>query len=200
MGVVSSMENKREATKKRFLKINNRDMKYLFISLIGFVMFTNCDGVKQEPVDAKKTETAQDNAKPEPSKEELEVSSTKLMAKIIDVSTLNLKKNGANKWGINEETFTKLMKIKKQIYVISGNMESYEVSSYNEMGKEFLDFIKTIPIEKDEAANIELQKVISATNEQCLHLVESNLQFAQIAIINLSNIYDAVPNYFEINK
>ena len=81
-----------------------------------------------------------------------------------------------------------------------GNMESYEMQSYNTMGDEFLDFVKTIPVQENEAANMELQKVISNTKDQCLHMVESNLQFAQIAVINLSIIFDEVPNYFEVKK
>jgi len=173
-------------------------MKYLSILFIGLMMFTSCGNSEQTPATEVSTETTSEDAKPELSKEELDANSKTLIAKILDVSELNLQKNGAEKWMINEDAFTKLMKIKQQIYVISGNMESYEVSSYNEMGKEFMDFVKTIPVAENETANMELQKVINATNQQCLHLIESNLQNAQISIINLSLIYDEVPSYFTV--
>ena len=169
-------------------------MKYLTILFIGLVMFTSC-GSEEAKSDENTVET--EEAKDEPTKEELDENSQKLIAKLLDAKELNLQLNNGEKWQLNEDAFTKLMKIKQQIYVISGNMESYEMKSYNTMGVEFLDFVNTIPVQENEAANAELQKVISSTKEQCLHMVESNLQFAQIAVINLSIIYDEVPNYFE---
>ena len=172
-------------------------MKYLTILFIGLVMFTSCSSEEAKPAD-NTVET--EETKDEPTKEELDESSQKLIAKLLDAKELNFQLNNGEKWQLNEDAFTKLMKIKQQIYVISGNMESYEMQSYNTMGAEFLDFVKTIPVQENEAANAELQKVISRTNEQCMHMVESNLQFAQIAVINLSIIFDEVPLYFEVKK
>jgi hypothetical protein len=172
-------------------------MKYLTILFIGLVMFASCGSEEAKQAD---TTVETEETKDEPTKEELDESSQKLIAKLLDAKELNLQLNNGEKWLLNEDAFTKLMKIKQQIYVISGNMESYEMQSYNTMGAEFLDFVKTIPVQENEAANAEMQKVISRTKEQCLHMVESNLQFAQIAVINLSIIYDEVPNYFEAEK
>jgi len=172
-------------------------MKYLTILFIGLVMFASCGSEEAKQAD---TTVETEETKDEPTKEELDESSQKLIAKLLDAKELNLQLNNGEKWLLNEDAFTKLMKIKQQIYVISGNMESYEMQSYNTMGAEFLDFVKTIPVQENEAANAEMQKVISHTKEQCLHMVESNLQFAQIAVINLSIIYDEVPNYFEAEK
>lgn len=163
-------------------------MKYLPILFIGLLFVTSCT-LEQ------KSET-EEEIKPEPSQSELTESSESLMAKLIDVSELDLHLDGENKWEISKESFTHLMKIKQQIYVISGNMENYTVESYNEMGIEFLGFVETIPSIENKKANVEFQKIITATNNQCLFLLESDLQQAQIAVINMSIIYDEVPSYF----
>jgi len=172
-------------------------MKYLLMVFVGLLLITSCaiesnNGEAANPA----VETEETVEEPELTAEELAVRSKELMAKVITASSVNLELNGEDKWVISEDAFTKLMKIKQQIYIISGNMENYTVESYNEMGNEFLSFVKTIPVLEDEKANIELQKVLLATKDQCLHLVESNKQNAQIAVINLSIIYDSVPNYF----
>lgn len=176
-------------------------MKYLLILCIGLVTFTSCGSNPEETPEGSKDVTTEvgssDETQPEPSQEEMQESSEKLMAKLVDVAELNLQLNGADKWKISEDAFTKLMKIKQQIYVISGNMENYEVSSYNEMGKEFLEFIKTIPALQDEKANVELEKVLSSTKLQCTFMLGSNLQESQIAVINLSLIFEEVPSFFE---
>lgn len=173
-------------------------MKYILIVFTGLLIATSCaTSVSSEESTTLALDSVEVTQEPELSSEELAERSQGLMAKVIDPSALNLALNGEDKWVIAEDAFTKLMKIKQQIYVISGNMENYTIDSYNEMGNEFFGFVKTIPELENEKANIELQKVILATNDQCLHLVESNLQNAQIAIINLSRIYDSVPNYFE---
>jgi len=172
-------------------------MKYLLVFIIGLALITSCGSVEESSTE--KIETVEE-VLPEPSSEELEEKSQQLMAKVLDVKELDLQLNNGEKWELEAEVFTGLMKIKQQIYVISGNMESYEVSSYNEMGKEFLDFVSNIPVTKNESANIELQKVISATKEQCLHMLGSDLQSSQISVINLSNIFDEVPGFFVVEN
>ena len=172
-------------------------MRYLTILFVGLVMFTSCGS---EEVNTTESAVVTEETKEEPTKEELKESSKKLIAKLLDPKELNLHLNEGEKWQLNEDAFTKLMKIKQQIYIISGNMESYEMQSYNTMGVEFLDFVKTIPIQKNETVNSEMEKVISSTNAQCMHMIESNLQSAQIAVINLSIIFDEVPHYFEVEK
>ena len=172
-------------------------MKHLLMVFVGLLLLTSCATEQKNGEATDIVVEAEETVKePELTSEELEVRSKGLMAKVITASSVNLELNGEDKWVISEDAFTKLMKIKQQIYVISGNMENYTVESYNEMGNEFLSFVKTVPALEDEKANIELQKVLLATKDQCLHLVESNKQNAQIAVINLSVIYDSVPNYF----
>ena len=170
-------------------------MRYLTILFIGLVLFTSCGSIgKDSEENAASKETTTD----EPSSKELEENSQKLMAELVKAKDLNLQLVDGKKWQISEDAFTKLMKIKQQIYVISGNMESYEIKSYNTMGAEFLDFLNTISVQESPTENTELQKVISLTREQCMHLIGSNIQSAQIAVINLSIIYDEVPAYFEV--
>ena len=171
-------------------------MRVLSFLFIASLLLASCTSEVSDSSSVPE-EVVVDTAKPEPSQEELTKSSNTLIAKVIDASSLNLQLNGESKWVINDESYTQLLKIKQQIYAISGNMENYEVSSYNEMGKEFLEFVNLIPNVKDEKANIEFQKIISATKNQCTFLLESNLQQSQISVINLSIIYYEVPNYFE---
>jgi hypothetical protein len=133
---------------------------------------------------------------PELSQEELADNTMKLIAKVMSSGDLDLALNNNESWVINKDTYDRFMKMKQQIYVISGNMESYEVSSYNEMGKEFFDFAKEIQPEHNEGANLEVQKVVSAVNEQCLLMLGSDLQQSQIAVINLSIIFEEVPSFF----
>ena len=166
-------------------------MKYFSILLTGLLLFSSCASDDNGSV-----EESTEPLEIEQSQTELKKSSETLMAQVIDASELDLQMDGGKMWVINEESYTQLMKIKQQIYVISGNMENYTVESYNEMGNEFLGFIGTIPPAEDEMANVEFQKIISATKDQCLFLVESNLQHAQIAVINMSIIYEEVPMYF----
>ncbi len=174
-------------------------MRLITVFFIGLLWLSSCASENNETTanTNSEQEVAKEDDKPEPSQEELTKSSSDLISKVIDASSLQLQLNGESKWEINNETFIQLMKIKQQIYVISGNMENYEVASYNEMGAEFLGFVKTIPPVNEEVANLEYQKIISATKEQCLFMLGSNLQKAQIAVINLSTVYDEVPKYFE---
>tara|TARA_R110002050_G_scaffold290260_2_gene443830 strand:- start:13454 stop:13975 length:522 start_codon:yes stop_codon:yes gene_type:complete len=169
-------------------------MNYLSVLLVGLFLLTSCVNSEKE---TKTDVTSMKVDKPEPSQEEQQKNTQKLISKVIDVSELNLQMNGTDKWMINDSSYTMLMKIKQQIYVISGNMENYEISSYNKMGKEFFEFVSTIPALEDEKANKELKKVISNTQSQVTFMMGTNLQESQIAIINLSMIYDEVPEYFE---
>ena len=163
-------------------------MKNLSVLLIALMLATSC---------ANETQTnEQEQIVPEASQAELSEKTNKLISKLMDSSELNLQLNRTDKWQIPEETYVQLMQLKQQIYVISGNMENYPVESYNEMGNEFLGFVESIPSLENAEANLELQKVISASKNQCVFLLESNLQQAQIAVINLSIIYDEVPLYF----
>lgn len=174
-------------------------MKYLSFVFL-FVFFVACEsGPKVTAEETKVEETVEEveSEKPVVSQEEMERSSKTLIAKVIDASSLKLELNQGEKWVIATESYTPLMKIKQQIYIISGNMENYEISSYNEMGAEFLDFVKTIPALEDEAANIQFQKVVNATKEHCLLMLGGNLQHSQVSVINLSIIYEEVPAFFE---
>jgi hypothetical protein len=173
-------------------------MRIIIVFISGLLWFSSCSSENAEKKSNSdvKQKVVLDAEKPEPSQEELSKNTTTLIAKIIDASSLQLQMNGDQKWELNSESYLPLMKIKQQIYIISGNMENYEVSSYNEMGAEFLDFLKSIPVVEEQTANAEFQKVLSATKEQCVFMLGSDLQQAQISVINLSVIYDEVPNYF----
>ena len=168
-------------------------MKYISVLFIGLALLTSC-GTPQES--GKESELVVEETKTEPTTQELEAKSQQLIAKILDVKELGLQLNNGEKWEIENQILTDLLKVKQQIYVISGNMENYEVSSYNEMGKEFLTFVENIPVSQNEDANIQLNKVISESKKQCMHMLGADKQTSQIAVINLSNIYDEVPNYF----
>ena len=175
-------------------------MKYFLRFAVVLLVLTGCNTENNDKNSDVSTELQTEESEPELSKEELEEHSKKAFAKVLDVSTLNLVLNGDSKWVISEEAFTKLMKVKQQIYAISGNMENYTEDSYNEISAEFLDFLKDFPVQTDSTVNAELQKVIDATKDQCVVMLNGDLQNAQISVINLSLIYDEVPEYFEYKK
>lgn len=160
---------------------------YLFI-VLGMLVSCGNDSVQSEI----STETKEE----EPTQEEMAAKTEKLIAKLITLEDVGLEGNDGKKWVINPESYKKLMQVKQQIYAISGYMDTYEVARFNEIGSEILTFVETIPSLEDENANKELQKVIKMTKNQCLNLVESDLQNAQVAVVNLSILYDEVPRYF----
>ncbi len=64
------------------------------------------------------------------------------------------------------------------------------------LGSEIHEFVKTIGEIENVEANKEFQKVIKETKNQCVFLMGSDLKHAQLAVINLSILYEEVPKYF----
>lgn len=184
----------------KVFRVLNSGLKKGCIFLFLLVVVSSCteDSINESSAKAEiENDATKEKSDPEePSQEELNSNTMKLIATVMSPSDLDFKLNGDKPWLITEDAYTRFMKMKQQIYVISGNMESYEVSSYNEMGKEFLDFAKQIQPDTDENTNVEVQKVISAIKAQCVFMLGSNLQQSQIAVINLSVILDEVPSFF----
>lgn len=130
------------------------------------------------------------------SQEEMNQKTEALISRVMAPEDFDLQLNDGEKWHLDEMSLTKLLKLKQQIYVISGNMENYEVASYNMLGDEILEFLNSIKPLSDDRANAEYQKVLKETKNQCLFLMGSNKQEAQVAVINLSILYDEVPKIF----
>ncbi|MGB0805589.1 MAG: hypothetical protein ACPGRC_02800 [Salibacteraceae bacterium] len=130
------------------------------------------------------------------SQEEMNQKSQELISKLMTPEDFNLQLNNGEKWELSGEPLKKILQLKQQVYVISGNMENYEVPSYNMLGDEILEFLNTIPVLENEEVNTEYQKVIKETKNQCVFLMGSNKQEAQVAVINLSILYDEIPKYF----
>ena len=171
-------------------------MKVLNSWLLGCVVavFTiGCQGAGSESTD----EVEKEETEVELSQEEMNAKTEKLISRLVEPADFNLKLDNSVKWKIDPEGLKKLLQVKQQIYVISGNMQNYEVPSYNMLGDEVLEFVNKIPELTDAEANVEFQKVIKETKTQCVFLMGSNLQEAQVAVINLSILYDEVPKYFE---
>lgn len=139
-------------------------------------------------------------AQEEPTQEEMAAKTERLISQLIKSEDIGLQGNQNKKWIINPESYKKLMQVKQQIYAISGYMDAYEIARFNEIGNEILNFVETIPELEDSQANTEMQKVLKITKNQCLHLIESDLQNAQVAVVNLSILYDEVPKYFVPKK
>lgn len=139
-------------------------------------------------------------ANEEPTQAEMAAKTERLISQLIKPEDLGLQGNENKKWLINPESYKKLMQVKQQIYAISGYMDSYEIARFNEIGNEILNFVETIPELEDAQANAEMQKVLKITKNQCLKLIESDLQNAQVAVVNLSILYDEVPKYFVSKK
>lgn len=164
----------------------------LFIGLLGIVMvLSSCSGEES----GTKIDDTQ-NVEVELTQEEMNAKTEALISKVMSPEDFDLKLNGDQKWFLEGEPLKKLLQLKQQIYVISGNMENYEIASYNLLGDEILEFLKTIPSVENKGANTEFQKVLKETKNQCVFLMGSNKQEAQVAVINLSILFDEVPNYF----
>jgi hypothetical protein len=157
-------------------------------------LFISCED------NSSKIKTSTEIVEEEPTQEEMAAKTEKLLAQLIKPEDVGLQGNVGGKWMINPETYKQLMQIKQQIYAISGYMDTYEIGRFNEIGNEILSFVEIIPVSEDENIDEELQKIIKMTKNQCLHLVESDLQNAQVAVINLSILYDEVPQYFIAKK
>lgn len=139
-------------------------------------------------------------AQEEPTQKEMAEKTERLISQLIKPEDLDLHGDQNKKWVINPESYKKLMQVKQQVYAISGYMDAYEIARFNEIGNEILNFVETIPELEDERANAEMQKVLKITKNQCLKLIESDLQNAQVAVVNLSILYDEVPKYFVSKK
>ena len=192
------MENKYEIKKERFLGIMKRFI--VVFSLVIIALFTtHCRGEEsQNDKDVEQnTERIQDvDGKGIPTQEELAAQNEALMASLMTPEDFDLNLNNEEKWKVEPESLKMLMQVKQQLYVISGNMENYTIDSYNMLGSEIHEFVKTIGEIENVEANKEFQKVIKETKNQCVFLMGSDLKHAQLAVINLSILYEEVPKYF----
>lgn len=159
--------------------------------LLIAIIFIGCGSTTTE----QKTENKPTEI--ELSQDEMKEKTERLISTVIKSEDVGLKLNNGEKWKVNNESLKQVLQVKQQIYVVSGNMENYEIASYNMLGNEILEFVKTIKPLPNSASNIEFQKVISETKSQCAFLSGTNLQGAQVAVVNLSILYDEVPKYFE---
>ena len=160
---------------------------------------THCRGEEsQNDKDVEQnTERIQDvDGKGIPTQEELAAQNEALMASLMTPEDFDLNLNNEEKWKVEPESLKMLMQVKQQLYVISGNMENYTIDSYNMLGSEIHEFVKTIGEIENVEANKEFQKVIKETKNQCVFLMGSDLKHAQLAVINLSILYEEVPKYF----
>jgi hypothetical protein len=130
------------------------------------------------------------------SQKEMNRNAEVLISRVMSPEDFNIQLNNGSKWVLEAEPLKKILQLKQQIYVISGNMENYEVSSYQMLGEEISQFIADIDPPTDGPANREYQKIIIETQNQCIFLLGTNLQESQVAVINLSNLYDEVPKFF----
>lgn len=129
------------------------------------------------------------------SADELEQKTAVLLQKVLTPEDLNWELNQGEKWKINPESYRKFMQIKQQLYIVSGKMENYTEDSYRMLGEEILDFLKTIPEPKGDESEAVL-KVLQSTENQCNYMIKGDLQTAQIAVINLSVIFDSFPEFY----
>lgn len=135
-----------------------------------------------------------------PSQKELQAENELLMARLMESEDFDLQLNMGEKWLIAPESLKVVLKVKQQVYVISGNMENYTVSSYNMLGSEVFEYIDRIGNLENSDADQEYQKVIKEMKNQCAFLAGSDLKGAQLAVINLSSLLDEVPKYFETSE
>lgn len=173
----------------------------LIFSLVTLALCTyNCGGSESSSAEVAEEETVdriQDvNGQGIPTQEELAAQNEALMANLLTPKDFDLQLNNGQKWEVEPESLKMVLQMKQQLYVISGNMENYTIDSYNMLGNEMHEFVITIGELGDKNANEQFQKVIRETKNQCIFLMGSELKNAQLSIINLSILYDEVPNYF----
>lgn len=163
-------------------------LKYLVFSFL-FIAIQSCSSTP-ESEETEEVET-------ELSQEELALKSSAVISKIMQSSDFNLKLNNGEKWQIDSTAFIKLMKVKHQIYVISGKMEDYNEDSYIQIGTEISEFLGENYGEGQTESDQELNHLIELTDIQCGIMKSGNLQNAQISMVNLSILYEEIPKYFE---
>ena len=174
-------------------------VKLFFSLLMLATIIFSCatEGSSKEEVAVEAAVKNQDvNGNDLPTKEELAIQNEALMANLLEASDFELESNNGAKWEVEPESLKMILQVKQQIYVISGNMENYTIESYNMLGNEIFEFVNTIGELEDENANVQFQKIIKETKNQCVFLMGSELKNAQLAVINLSILYEEVPKYF----
>ncbi len=165
-------------------------MKSYNIYIVLFLLITQSCGSDTETQNAKSTEI-------ELSQENLDLQSKTVISKIMQPSDFNLKLNGNEKWQIDSVSFSKLMKVKQQIYVISGNIENYKEDSFIAIGSEMSIFLDEIDTENKIETDPILNHVIQQAQSQCDIMMVGKLQDSQIAMVNLSILFDEIPKYFQ---
>ena len=136
------------------MKIVKSIISIVFFSLV----FAGCNESNNEVSNIKgqPAEGSQDSVVL--SQEEMADKTEKLISTLISPDDIGLQLNSSDKWLLDGESLKKILQLKQQIYVISGNMENYETPSYNMLGDEILEFLKTVPTLENDQANTEYQK------------------------------------------
>ena len=165
-------------------------MKIHYLYIVLFLFATQSCDSDTETQNSKSTEI-------ELSQENLDLKSKSVISKIMQPSEFNLKLNGNEKWQIDSVSFSKLMKVKQQIYVISGSIENYSEESFIAIGSEISTFLVGMNTEKKVETDSILNNVIQHAQSQCDIMMVGKLQDSQIAMVNLSILFDEIPKYFQ---